>query len=172
MHSLIGHALVVPVLAVSGCGDASSGKPTAASPTPTALAKAAEPPPAELLGTYATALRSADVPADAPPELAGQHAWLVKISPDGGVDGGPSLAIVRPPSDTLEIAKLSVSGDTLTLSDEECAPSEPSGKYTFVTSSYRWKLGGTTLRLTAVKKGCPDEVAETILTSRPWKKRA
>jgi len=54
-------------------------------------------------------------------------------------------------------------GDELRLSDEECA--SPSGGDTFVKSTYRWKLLGTTLRLTTVKSGCPDKVAETILTA-------
>jgi hypothetical protein len=39
-----------------------------------------------------------------------------------------------------------------------------------VTSAYRWKLEGRALTLTTVKEGCPDKVAETILTSEPWKK--
>jgi hypothetical protein len=111
------------------------------------------------------------VPADAPPELEGQHAWLMKIAKDGGPDNAPSLAIIRPPSDTLEAARLSVSADTLTLSNEECAPSDPGGRYTFVTSTYGWKLDGNMLRLTTLKKGCPDKVAQTILTSQPWKKQ-
>jgi hypothetical protein len=81
------------------------------------------------------------------------------------------VAIIRPPSDTLELSTLSASADTLTLSGEECAPSDPGGQYTLVTSSYRWKLEGTTLRLTALKTGCPDAVAQTILTSQRWKKQ-
>lgn len=142
----------------------------ASSPTPQSV-KAGAPPPVELLGTYATTLKRADVPAEPPPELDGQRVWLMKITKDGGPDNAPSLAIIRPPSDELETPRVSASADTLTLSNEECAPSDPSGQYTFVTSAYRWKLDGNTLRLTTLKKGCPDEVAETILTSQPWKKR-
>jgi hypothetical protein len=161
MRSLPALAVVVSILALAGCGDDPEAKPAAP--------KAAAPPPDELLGTYATTLRPADVPADASPELADQDAWLVKITATGGVDCGPALAIVRPPSDTLEISKPSVAGDTLTLKDEECAPSEPGGTETLVTSAYRWKLDGRVLRLTMGKGGCPDKVAETILTSEPWK---
>jgi hypothetical protein len=40
-----------------------------------------------------------------------------------------------------------------------------------VTSTYGWKLDGNMLRLTTLKKGCPDKVAQTILTSQPWKKQ-
>jgi hypothetical protein len=165
MRSLPGLALAVSILALAGCGDDPSPKPA----TSAGSAKTPAPPPAELLGTYATTLRKADVPAGAPPELADQRAWLVKITRNG-VDDGPSLAILRPPSDTLEVSKLSVSAGTLTLSNEECAPSDPSGTETFVTSTYRWKLEGRKLRLTTVKAGCPDKVAQTILTSEPWKK--
>jgi hypothetical protein len=166
MRSLPGFALAVSILALAGCGDDSSSKPASR----TASAKAATPPPEELLGTYATKLRRADLPADVPPELTDQYGWLMKVTAKGGVDDGPALTILRPPSDPLEVSKLSVSGDTLTLSDEECAPSKPSGKETLVTSRYRWKLEGKTLTFTTLKAGCPDKVAETILTSEPWKK--
>jgi hypothetical protein len=166
MRSLPRLALAVSILTLAGCGNDSSSKPAG----PTASAKTAKPPPKELLGTYATMLRRADLPADVPPELTDQYAWLMKVTAKGGVDNGPALTILRPPSDPLEVSKLSVSGDTLTLSDEECAPSKPSGKETLVTSRYRWKLKGRALTLTTLKAGCPDKVAETILTSQPWKK--
>jgi hypothetical protein len=166
MRPLPGLALAVSILALAGCGDDSSGKPS----PPTASANSVKPPPKELLGTYATKLRRADLPADVPPELTDQYGWLMKITAKGGVDDGPALTILRPPSDPLEVSKLSVSGDTLTLSDEECAPSKPGGKETLVTSRYRWKLEGKSLTFTTLKAGCPDKVAETILTSQPWKK--
>lgn len=162
--------LVLVLVGAAGCGGDASKKSAAASPAPTPSAKAAEPPPAELVGTYATTLKEADLPADPPPELADQRAWRMRIARDGGPGNTPSLAIVRPPSDNLELSGLSVSADTLTLSQEECAPSDPSGQYTFVTSTYRWSLDGGTLRLTTLKPGCPDKVAQAILTSRPWKK--
>jgi len=172
MRTLIVLVLAVSLIAAAGCGGTSSDKKTAASSATTQPVKAGGPPPAELLGTYATKLKQADVPADAPPELRGQYAWVVKITKDGGPDNAPTLAIRRAPSlDTLESPTLSVSGDTLTLSNEECAPSDPGGSLTFVTSTFRWKLDGETLRLTTVKKGCPDKVAETILTSQPLRKQ-
>jgi hypothetical protein len=39
-----------------------------------------------------------------------------------------------------------------------------------VSSSYTWKAEGDSLRLTAVKHGCADKVAETILSAEPWKR--
>lgn len=96
----------------------------------------------------------------------------MRITKDGGPDNAPALTILRPPSDPLESSRLSTSAGTLTLNNEECAASDPGGQYTLVTSSYRWKLTGRTLRLTIVKTGCPDRVAERILTARPWKKRS
>jgi hypothetical protein len=172
MRSLMVVVLALPIIAAAGCGGGSSEKTTAASSATPQGDKAGGAPPAELLGTYATTLKLADVPASAPPELKSQRAWLMKITKDGGPGNAPSLAIIRPPSDALEAARLSVSADTLTLSREECAPSDPGGEYTFVTSAYRWRLDGTSLRLTTLKNGCPDKVAETILTSHPWKKRS
>jgi hypothetical protein len=43
--------------------------------------------------------------------------------------------------------------------------------YAFYDNEYRWELSGSTLTLTTVKNDCPDRVAETILTSRPWTKQ-
>jgi len=124
-----------------------------------------------LLGTYATTLKQADVPAQAGAELAEQRKWLIRITSDGGPDNAPALTILRPPSDPLESSRLSTSAGTLTLNQQECAPTDPGGQYTLVTSSYQWKLTGRTLRLTTVKAGCPDKVADTILTARPWTKQ-
>ena len=161
--SRIAIVLVVPLAAAAGCGGDDSSEDAAATAT--------AGPPAELLGTYTTTLKAADVPAKPPPELADQRRWRLKITKDGGPDDGPALTILRPPSDALESSKLSTSGDVLTLSDEECAPTDPAGQYTLVTSSYRWALDGDTLRLETVKSGCTDKVVQTILTAEPWKKQ-
>jgi hypothetical protein len=37
-------------------------------------------------------------------------------------------------------------------------------------ASYTWKAEGESLRLTAVKHGCADKVAKTILSAEPWKR--
>jgi hypothetical protein len=122
-------------------------------------------PPARLLGTYTTTLKKSDLPTPVPPELQGQDRWTLKITKAGGIENAPTLTIVRPPSDVLESSTLSVSGDTLRLSDEECA--QATG-YAIVTSASRWRREGDTLRLTSAKGGCPDKVAQTILTSELW----
>ena len=61
---------------------------------------------------------------------------------------------------------LAVAGDQLKLTREECAPAGDK----LVSSSYTWKAEGDSLRLTAVKHGCADKVAETILSAEPWKR--
>jgi hypothetical protein len=150
----------------AGCG--TSGSPsadTAAPPATTGKTKAARPPVA-LLGTYTTTLKNSDLPAPPPPELRGQHRWTLKITKGGGIDNAPTLTIIRPPSDVLESSTLSVSGDTLRLSNEECA--RTSGGYTLITSAYRWKLKDNTLRLTLTTPGCPDKLAQTILAGELW----
>jgi len=153
-------------LAGLGCGgddEKASSSSSAATTTPQAVA----PPPAELLGTYTTTLKRSDVPEPAPPELDGQYRWTLRITKDGGPDDKPALTIVKPPDDVLESSPMAVTGDTLKLSGEECAASM-SG--TGVTSSYTWKAEGDSLRLTTVKHGCADKVAETILSAEPWKR--
>src|SRR5215210_5481522 len=162
--------LALALIGPAGCGEDAEPEP-AATASPTQRGKTGEPPPSELLGAYATTLKDADVPAKAPPELAGQRKWLMRITKDGGPDNAPALTILRPPSDPLESSRLSTSAGTLTLHREECAPTDPGGQYTLVTSSYQWKLTGRTLRVTTVKAGCPDKVADTILTARPWTKQ-
>ena len=65
---------------------------------------------------------------------------------------------------SLEAPKLSVTGERLRLIREECAGDQ------FVNTTYRWARDGNTLRLTKLGGGCPDKVAETILTARPLTK--
>jgi len=118
------------------------------------------------VGTYVVKLTRADLPRKPPPELSPENSpfsWKVVIANSGGPNNGPVLSIVNTKAGPLEGPALEVVGDELRLSDEECA--SPSGGDTFVKSTYRWKLLGTTLRLTTVKSGCPDKVAETILTA-------
>ena len=61
---------------------------------------------------------------------------------------------------------MAVTGDELKLTGEECARRWA----TRVSSSYAWKAEGDSLRLTVVKHGCADKVAETILSAEPWKR--
>jgi hypothetical protein len=153
-------------LAGLGCGgddEKTSSPPSAGTATPQAVA----PPPAELLGTYTTTLKRSDVPDPAPPELDGQYRWTLRITKDGGPDDKPALTIVKPPDDVLESSAMAVTGDKLELTGEECAQTMGDS---IVSSSYTWKAEGDRLRLTAVKHGCADKVAETILSSEPWKR--
>ncbi len=149
-------------LAAAGCG----GDDTASSPSTAGTPQAVAPPPAALLGTYTTTLKRSDVPKPAPPEIGGQYRWTLRITKDGGLDNKPALTIVKPPDEVLESSVLSVTGDQLTLTREECAPAGDK----LVSSSYTWKAEGDSLRLTAVKHGCSDKIAETILSSEPWKR--
>jgi len=159
-------ALVIAgTAALAGCGNGDAGE----SPKPKAAA-----PPAELQGTYTVRLKPGDLPTgkDAPPEFKPEnkpYAWRVEISDSGGPDNGPTLNIVSLAHGSLESPRLTVAGDKLRLSDEECASDTG---YTFVSTTYRWVVIGPALRLTKLSGGCPDKVAETILTSRALTKVA
>ena len=144
---------LVVLAAVSGCGSGGND----------------EGVPAELVGTYTTTLEQSDFAGNAAPELeAGE--WKLVIATSGAPDGGPALSI-RPTTheDALEAPGLTVDGDTLKLEQEECAAG---GTMAFYDDEYSWKLDGSTLTLATVKSQCPDRVAQTILTSRPWTKQS
>ncbi len=124
--------------------------------------------PARLIGTYATTLQPRDIPANAPPELADAgFSWTLRIETTGGPDGGPYLAIDSDKMGNLEAPSLRVHGDRLFLLNEECA--SPTGTK-FYDNEYRWSVSGRTLEIETVTNKCPDRVAETIITSRPWTK--
>jgi hypothetical protein len=145
--------LVVVLAAVSGCGSGGNDDGV----------------PAELVGTYTTTLEQSDFAGNTAPELeAGE--WKLVIATSGAPDGGPALSI-RPSTheDALEAPGLTVDGDTLKLEQEECAAG---GTLVFYDDEYSWKLDGSTLTLATVKNQCPDRVAQTILTSRPWTKQS
>jgi hypothetical protein len=143
-------ACAFAALGLAGCGGGESGVV-----------------PAELAGTYVTTLEAGDLPANAPRELEAGR-WELAIGELEGADAGSFLAIDHPIEGTLEEPKLTVDGDVLKLEDEECA--QETG-YAFYDNEYRWELSGSTLTLTTVSNDCPDQVAETILTSRPWTRR-
>jgi hypothetical protein len=161
-------AAAAGLLLLAGCGDdgsSASKEPATTTSTPPAKAVGV---PAELIGTYRVHLTREDLPSKPPPELApdsSPYDWKVVIADKGGPNGGPGLSINNAKLGPLEGPALAVAGDELRLSNEECAGGE--NGYTFVKSTYRWKLTGRTLRLTAVKQGCPDKIAETILTTHP-----
>jgi hypothetical protein len=145
-------ALAFVALALAGCGGGSGGGI-----------------PAELVGTYTTTLEEADLPANPAPELADAagSAWKLTVAETGGPDDGPALIVDSAAHGNLEAPALRVEGDRLFLDKEECFEN---GSYVFYDNEYRWALEGSTLTIEPVANECADEVALTILTSRPWTK--
>jgi hypothetical protein len=157
--------LIISVLALAlvpaACGG--SDEPSA---TTTARPVASEKPaaiPHELVGTWTTKLRTGDVPAKF--QLA--NPFSVTISPNGGVDGAPSLTLAdsQEPLEG-ETSTPVVTGDTITLRHEGCFV-EGSG-YRFYDNVYRYAISGDRLSFTVVKNACKDRLAESILTTRPF----
>jgi hypothetical protein len=155
-------------LSASACGG--SGTPTAGTATSAGTgseASIAGAIPSELLGTWATTLKAADIPANAPEELKNAATkWQLVIAQTGGTDNGPVLSIVNPELGQLEGPTLQVQGNQLKLLQEECAASGEQ----FFDNAYSYQVQGGTLRITTVQNQCADRVAETILTSEPWTK--
>lgn len=89
------------------------------------------------------------------------------IAETGGPDDGPVLIIdsAQERFGNLEAPALRVEGDRLYLDKEECFEN---GSYVFYDNEYRWALDGSTLTIEPVVNECKDEVALTILASRPW----
>ena len=162
MRAVVAGAITA-VLFVAGCGGDDDGAGKKPSP---ARRPAAAKVPAKLVGVYTTRLRSRDLPPDPSPDLAGGGPlWKITIANSGGIDNGPTLGIASVEQGGLRSPKLTVRGDEILLTQEECAT--PSGDHVFVTSRYRWKLRGRRLTLKALTHACRDRVAETILTARP-----
>jgi hypothetical protein len=144
---------VAGLIVLGGCGSSDSGTPGGV--------------PAALLGKYTTELNVSDQPAGAPRELTdGSMRWTLTIAKSGGIDGGPVFGIANSRLGPLENPSFSVKDDLLLLRHEECA----AGPKPFYDNRYRYKLSGKTLTLTKVENQCRDQVALTILTSRPWTK--
>jgi len=143
----------------SACGGSTAttaGTATSAGTGSEASTAGAIPP--ELLGTWATTLKAADVPANAPEELKNAATkWQLVIAQTGGTDNGPVLSIVNPELGQLEGPTLEVQGAA-------------SGDEQFFDNTYSYQVQGGTLRITTVDNQCADRVAETILTSEPWTK--
>jgi len=159
-------AIGASMLVVSGCGGSESSAPTATGAGGTATSEGSIP--AELLGTWTTNLKKADLPAEVPPELANAATkWQLEIAKTGGTDNGPVLSIVNPDLGQLEGPTLEVAGDRLRLLQEECAAG---GDTQFFDNEYSYEVQGDTLTISVVKNQCADRVAETILTSEPWTK--
>jgi hypothetical protein len=157
-------------LSASACGG--SGTPTAGTATSAGTGSEASTSgaiPPDLLGTWATTLKAADIPANAPEELKNAATkWQLVIAQTGGTDNGPVLSIVNPELGQLEGPTLQVQGNELKLLQEECAAS---GDVQFFDNTYSYQVQDGTLRITTVDNQCADRVAETILTSEPWTKQ-
>jgi hypothetical protein len=167
----IAASLAVGVLVFGGSacgGSGDSGAPTETDATATTRATTEESIPDELVGTWTTTLAPNDMPAGAPPELTeGGRQWRLEIAETGGPDGGPVLSIVSAEAGHLEGPALEVRGGRLLLKQEECAAG---GEITFYDNEYAYEVSGETLEITTVSNQCPDRVAETILTSQPWRR--
>lgn len=124
--------------------------------------------PSELVGTYTATLEESDILGKRPRELVdGGPKWKLTFTNSGGPDDGPVLVIDSERAGNLEAPSLRVEGDRLQLEDEECAAG---GSYVFYDNEYRWALDGSSLTIMPIVNQCEDEVAQTILTSRPWTK--
>ena len=158
-------------LGITACGGSGSSVPPPSSggeSTKAASTAAIGTIPPDLLGTWATTLKAADLPAEVPPELTNAAAkWELQIAATGGTNNGPVLSIVNPELGQLEGPTFEVDGSQLKLLQEECAAS---GETKFFDNAYSYTIKGDTLQITTVKNQCADRVAEIILTSEPWKR--
>lgn len=125
--------------------------------------------PSDLLGTYHFVLTTDDLPDNPVPALStGIGKWTVTIAPSSGTNGGPSLAITNDQYGELESSDITVEGDRIYLHHEECENLKPQGPpYTYVESSYSWRVRGPKLTFGEPTGTCPDKVAQTLLTAKP-----
>jgi hypothetical protein len=160
--------ILVLLIGAGGCGSDDDPQPSREPAKPAAQKPAASKAPSELLGTYTTTLKQSDLPANPPPELTdGTPKWELTIANSGGIDDGPVFGIAKAKLGSLEGPSFSVSGDRITLHREEC---DASGDARFYENEYSFELKGKSLTFSEIKNRCPDKVALTILTSRPWTK--
>jgi hypothetical protein len=158
--------------ATAACGHEAAAPGSAARSAPAGRSEGQAPQ--RLVGRYGMTLDRSDLPSKPDPILRhGLHGWTLKISNTGGVDHGTAFTLVddgldklHPGQGTLESPRFEVVGDRILLHQEECAPAPAP-----IEAEYRWKLTGDTLRLTAVRIGCTDKVALTLLTSHAWTRR-
>jgi len=98
--------------------------------------------------------------------------------------GAPDVAITSSLIAGLELRR-SVRGDVALLERGRVGPDElgrddfvgvreecaANGTTAFYDNQHSWELTGSTLSFTTVENDCPDRMAETILTRRPWAKQ-
>lgn len=137
--------IVVALFAACSSDDspprAAAGSGTAAPQSPAPSNSSSRPTvsiPAELMGTFATLIASADVPRA---DEAG--SWALTLSNDGTYRFG------RFPTDTrANTGKLTVAGDALRFSDEEGEGACPG------PGTYTWSRAGDSLTFTLVDDAC------------------
>jgi hypothetical protein len=112
-------------------------------------------------------LERGDLPANPPAELTDRaDRWTLKIANAGGPNNAPALTLINDQLGPLESSRFGLIGTRILLHEEECAVAPAP-----VESEYTWERSAKTLRFTAVKNGCNDKVALTLLTAGPWAKR-
>jgi hypothetical protein len=115
-------------------------------------------------------LRASDLPPHPAPELSDGvgRRWTLRISNSGGIDNGRAFALAASGRGALETPAFGVVGDRVILHREECAAG---GNERFYENQYRWRVSGRHLTFTTIANRCPDRVAATLLTARPWTRR-
>ena len=147
---------------LAGCGSSSKSSSSAQS------GAADGPAPPSLVGVYTTKLTKRDLTRNRAPELQEAPGWTLTISNSGGSSGGHALTIANVKAGALEAPEFVVTDHRILLKHEECAAG---GATHFYDNEYRFAQAGTTLRFTKLLNSCPDRIAETVLTSEPWKKQ-
>jgi hypothetical protein len=161
--------LTIPLLALALAPAACGGADEQAATTTARTAPAAKPAniPPELVGTWTTTLHRSEVPR----QFALNNPFSVRITRDGGIDNAPAFTLADA-TETIEgeVSTPEFSGDTVTLRHEGCLVDGVG--YRFYDNVYRWTVRGDTLRFTVVKNACKDRFAESILTSRTFRRDA
>jgi hypothetical protein len=165
-----GAAALVLAAGCGGGGEKKKEKPPIPADTPVndpPVAAKKSGAPQELLGQYSVKLPKKDLPKDAPEELTeGSETWTVTLADTGGPGEGPAFTIANDQLGALESSNFEVKDGRILIHEQECAQTgEP------VESEWRYELKDDELTLTEGKGACPDEVASTILTSGPLKKK-
>jgi hypothetical protein len=161
-------AVAALALSLAGCGDDGGGGASKGTTATSAPKLVERPAPAGLVGTYSMTLKRGDLPSNPPRELTDQaERWTLKISNTGGPDNAPALTLINDKLGTLESSRLGVIGERIRLHGEQCAVGPA-----LVESEYEWRRSAKALRFIAVKNGCKDKVALTLLTAEPWIKRS
>ena len=165
--------IALAAVLVTGCGgggEKKQEKPAIPAETPVndpAVEPAKSGAPDELLGQYTVTLNESDLPDDAADELTeGGPTWTVTIAETGGPGEGPAFTIANDQEGPLESSNFEVKDDRILIHEQECAAAgEP------VESVWTYELKGEELTLTEEKGSCTDEVALTVLTTKPLKKK-